>query len=128
MDTKLRVMLIDDSKTMRNIQKTMLTQMGVESMEEAQDGQDALSKLGAFRPDLVLCDWNMPNMDGLEFVKAARGRGFAAPIIMVTTESEKTKVVTAIRAGVNNYVVKPFTQEVLAARIEETMAKVKAAA
>ncbi len=128
MDTKLRVMLIDDSKTMRNIQKTMLTQMGFESMEEAHDGQDALSKLGAFRPDLVLCDWNMPNMDGLEFVKAARGRGFTAPIIMVTTESEKTKVVTAIRAGVNNYVVKPFTQEVLAARIEETVNKAKAAA
>jgi two-component system chemotaxis response regulator CheY len=128
MDTKLRVMLIDDSKTMRNIQKTMLTQLGIEQTEEAQDGQDALSKLGAFRPDLILCDWNMPNMDGLEFVKQARSRGFTAPIVMVTTESEKTKVVTAIRAGVNNYVVKPFTQEVLAARIEETLAKAKAAA
>ncbi|MBL9119904.1 MAG: response regulator [Phycisphaerae bacterium] len=128
MDTKLRVMLIDDSKTMRNIQRTMLTQMGFETLEEAQDGQDALSKLGAFRPELILCDWNMPNLDGLEFVKQARSRGCTAPIIMVTTESEKTKVVTAIRAGVNNYVVKPFTQEVLAARITETLSKVKAAA
>jgi two-component system chemotaxis response regulator CheY len=128
MDTKLRVMLIDDSKTMRNIQRTMLTQMGFETLEEAQDGQDALSKLGAFRPELILCDWNMPNLDGLEFVKQARSRGCAAPIIMVTTESEKTKVVTAIRAGVNNYVVKPFTQEVLSARITETLSKAKAAA
>ncbi|MDZ4753598.1 MAG: response regulator [Phycisphaerae bacterium] len=124
----LRIMLIDDSKTMRNIQRTMLAQMGVEQMEEASDGQDALSKLGAFLPDLVLCDWNMPTCDGLEFVKQARARGFTAPIIMVTTESEKTKVVTAIRAGVNNYVVKPFTQEVLSARITETLAKRAAAA
>lgn len=128
MDTKLRVMLIDDSKTMRNIQRTMLTQMGFETLEEAQDGQDALSKLGAFQPELILCDWNMPNLDGLEFVKQARSRGCTAPIIMVTTESEKTKVVTAIRAGVNNYVVKPFTQDVLSARIGETLSKTKAAA
>lgn len=128
MDTKLRVMLIDDSKTMRNIQRTMLTQMGFETLEEAQDGQDALSKLGAFQPGLILCDWNMPNLDGLEFVKQARSRGCTAPIIMVTTESEKTKVVTAIRAGVNNYVVKPFTQDVLSARIGETLSKTKAAA
>lgn len=121
-------MLIDDSKTMRNIQRTMLTQMGFETLEEAQDGQDALSKLGAFQPELILCDWNMPNLDGLEFVKQARSRGCTAPIIMVTTESEKTKVVTAIRAGVNNYVVKPFTQDVLSARIGETLSKTKAAA
>ena len=128
MDTKLRVMLIDDSKTMRNIQRTMLTQMGFETLEEAQDGQDALSKLGAFQPGLILCDWNMPNLDGLEFVKQARARGCTAPSIMVTTDSEKTKVVTAIRAGVNNYVVKPFTQDVLSARITETLSKTKAAA
>jgi two-component system chemotaxis response regulator CheY len=123
----LRIMLVDDSKTMRNIQRTMLAQMGVEHIEEAVDGQDALSKLGAFKPDLVLVDWNMPNCDGLEFVKQARARSYTSPIIMVTTESEKTKVVTAIRAGVNNYVVKPFTQEVLSARISETLAKQKAA-
>ena len=119
----MRIMLIDDSKTMRNIQRTMLSQMGVQEMEEAQDGQDALSKIGAFRPTLVLVDWNMPNMDGLEFVKQVRSRGFTMPIIMVTTEAEKTKVVCAIKAGVNNYVIKPFTPEVLSQRIEETLAK-----
>lgn len=123
MDATMRVMLVDDSKTMRNIQRTMLSQMGVQEMEEAQDGQDALSKIGAFRPTLVLVDWNMPNMDGLEFVKQVRSRGFTMPIIMVTTEAEKTKVVCAIKAGVNNYVIKPFTPEVLSQRIEETLAK-----
>lgn len=123
----LRVMLVDDSKTMRSVQRTMLTQLGIEDVEEAGDGQDALSKIGAFRPDLVLVDWNMPIMDGLQFVRQARSRGYAMPIIMVTTESEKSKVISAIRAGVDNYVVKPFTAEVLSARIEETMRKTRAA-
>lgn len=123
-ENPIRVMLIDDSRTMRSIQRTMLTQLGVEEIEEAEDGQDALSKIGAFRPDLVLVDWNMPVMDGLAFVKQARSRGYAMPIIMVTTESEKSKVLAAIRAGVTNYVVKPFTPEALAERIRETVSKV----
>jgi two-component system chemotaxis response regulator CheY len=69
----------------------------------------------------------MPNMDGLEFVRQARGRGFAMPIIMVTTEAEKAKVVQAIKAGVSNYVIKPFTPEALGARIDETIARSQAA-
>ncbi|MDZ4830924.1 MAG: response regulator [Phycisphaerae bacterium] len=127
MDPLQRVMLVDDSKTMRNIQRTMLAQMCVPEIEEASDGQDALSKIGAFRPELILVDWNMPTMDGLTFVKHVRSRGMTMPIIMVTTESEKPKVVLAIKAGVNNYVIKPFTPEALAARIDETMAKRQAA-
>lgn len=123
-ENPIRVMLIDDSRTMRSIQRTMLTQLGVEEIEEAEDGQDALSKIGAFRPDLVLVDWNMPVMDGLAFVKQVRARGYAMPIIMVTTESEKSKVLAAIRAGVTNYVVKPFTPEALAERIRETVSRV----
>ncbi|MBL9147296.1 MAG: response regulator [Phycisphaerae bacterium] len=123
MDSTLRVLLVDDSKTMRNIQRAMFSQFGITEIEEAQDGQDALSKIGAFRPTLVLVDWNMPVMDGLAFVKNVRERGMTMPIIMVTTEGEKTKVITAIKAGVNNYVIKPFTPEVLAQRVEETLAK-----
>lgn len=124
----MKVMLIDDSKTMRNIQKGILTQLGYTQVEEACDGLDALSKVGAFQPTLLLVDWNMPNMDGLTFVKKFRATGAKCPIIMVTTEAEKSRVVEAIKAGVNNYVVKPFTPDVLSERIRETLSRVSAAA
>ncbi|MEL6795601.1 MAG: response regulator [Planctomycetota bacterium] len=119
----MKIMLIDDSKTMRNIQKSVLSQLGYTQIEEACDGQDALSKVGAFAPDLLLVDWNMPNMDGLTFVKRYRQTDRTTPIIMVTTESEKSRVIEAIKAGVNNYVVKPFTPDVLSQRISETVSK-----
>jgi len=122
----MKVMLVDDSKTMRNIQKGILTQLGYTDLEEACDGLDALSKVGAFQPELLLVDWNMPNMDGLAFVKKFREQGNKAPIIMVTTEAEKARVVEAIKAGVNNYVVKPFTPDLLGERIKETLARVAA--
>lgn len=123
----MKILLVDDSKTMRNIQKSVLTQMGHTQIEEACDGQDALSKVGAFQPELLLVDWNMPNMDGLSFVKAFRQQDKTTPIIMVTTESERARVVEAIKAGVNNYVVKPFTPDILNQRITETMSKLTAA-
>lgn len=122
----MKVMLVDDSKTMRNIQKGILTQLGYTDLEEACDGLDALSKVGAFQPELLLVDWNMPNMDGLTFVKKYREQGNKAPIIMVTTEAEKSRVVEAIKAGVNNYVVKPFTPDLLGERIKETLTRVAA--
>ncbi len=123
----MRIMLVDDSKTMRNIQRNILGQLGFSELEEACDGQDALSKLSAFNPELMLVDWNMPNMDGLTFVKNIRQQGIKTPIITVTTESEKARVIEAIKAGVNNYVVKPFTPEQLSERVNETMAKASAA-
>ncbi len=119
----MKIMLIDDSRTMRNIQRSVLSQLGYTTIEEACDGQDAMSKVSAYAPDLILCDWNMPNMDGLTFVKTFRQQNKATPVIMVTTESEKARVIEAIKAGVNNYVIKPFTPDLLSQRINETMAK-----
>lgn len=124
----MRILLVDDSKTMRNIQKSVLSQLGYTDIEEACDGQDALSKVGAFAPELLLVDWNMPNMDGLTFVKTYRKADRTTPIIMVTTEAEKSRVIEAIKAGVNNYVVKPFTPDLLSQRIRETLAKAGKAA
>ncbi len=119
----MRVLVVDDSKTMRNIVKGVLTGMGAAAIEEAGDGQDAMSRVDAFNPDLILLDWNMPVMDGISFVRAYRGRKKTTPIIMVTTEAEKTRVLEAIQAGVNNYAVKPFTPESLSKIIEATLAK-----
>ena len=119
----MKIMLVDDSKTMRSIQKGILAQMGHTDLVEACDGQDALSKVFAEKPDLILLDWNMPNMDGLTFIKTFRKQNKTTPLIMVTTEAEKSRVIEAIKAGVNNYVVKPFTPDLLSQRINETMSK-----
>lgn len=122
----MRVLVVDDSKTMRKILKSILTELGYTEVEEACNGQDALTKVGAFNPDLLLVDWHMPIMDGITFVKTYRKQGNKTPIIFVTSENEKTRVIEAIEAGVNSYVMKPFTPEILRERIIETMAKVAA--
>ncbi len=122
----MKVMLIDDSRTMRNIQKAALAQLGHTEVVEAADGQEALGKVHAEAPDLILLDWNMPIMDGLTFLKTFRQTNKKTRIILVTTEAEKSRVIEAIKAGVNNYLVKPFTTEQLQKRIEDTLA-VKAA-
>lgn len=124
----MKILLIDDSKTMRNIQKSVLATLGHTEVEEAGDGQDGLSKAAACRPELILVDWNMPVMDGLTFVKSFRAVNKTVPVIMVTTEAEKSRVIEAIKAGVNNFVVKPFTPDMLGQRINETLAKCSAKA
>jgi two-component system chemotaxis response regulator CheY len=123
----MRVLVVDDSKTMRAIHRSVLGQIGDAEIEEACDGQDAMSKAAAFGPDLILLDWNMPNMDGFTFLKTYRGQGNKTPIIMVTTEANKPNIIEAIKAGVNDYVVKPFTPDVLSERIKSTLAKAQAA-
>ena len=123
----MNVLVIDDSQTMRDIIKSVLTQIGCERVEEASDGKDALRTLADFAPELVLVDLNMPNMDGLEFVKAYRQISLTTPMIMVTTDSGQAQVVEAIKAGVDDYIVKPFTPALLAHREREAMKKSKAA-
>lgn len=125
MNTK--ILLIDDSKAMRNIQRSVLAKMGYEDVTEAADGAEALRKCESFTPHLILVDWTMPVMDGLAFVKAYRESDRVTPILMVTTEAERTRVIEALRAGANGHVVKPFTPDVLSQRIEETLARAHAA-
>ncbi len=119
----MKILLVDDSRTIRNIQKSTLATMGHTDILEAADGVEALAVLADVRPDLVLVDWNMPNMDGITLIRKVRETDQKLPMIMVTTEAEKTRVMEALRAGVNNYVVKPFTAETLAEKINATMSK-----
>lgn len=126
-DTPMKILLVDDSRTIRNIQKIVLGQLGHSDVVEAADGVEALAQIAAQRPDLVLIDWNMPNMDGITLVRKIRESDKKLPLIMCTTEAEKSRVIEAIKAGVNGYLVKPFASETLAEKINATMAKVAAA-
>ena len=121
----MNIMLVDDSRTIRNIQKNTLAGMGYKDVDEAADGVEALAQLGKKRPDLMLVDWNMPNMDGITLIRKVREKDKDLPIIMVTTEAEKSRVMEALKAGVNNYVVKPFTADTLSEKINQTMSKVQ---
>jgi two-component system, chemotaxis family, chemotaxis protein CheY len=119
----MKILLVDDSRTIRNIQKHVLAQLGYTDFAEASNGSEALEQIGASRPDLVLIDWNMPTMDGITLVRRIRETDKALPLVMCTTEAEKSRVLEAIRAGVNNYIVKPFTSETLAEKISATLTK-----
>lgn len=115
----LKVLLVDDSGTMRKIIIRSLEAVGITGATEAGDGNEALIKFEQDTFDLVITDWNMPVKSGLELVKAIRARGSKVPIFMVTTEGEKQRVIEAIQAGVNDYLVKPFTSEVLREKLEK---------
>ncbi len=110
----MKILVVDDSSTMRRIIVNTLGGHGYDDIVEAEDGVQALSKFkGNGGIDLILTDWNMPNMNGLDFLTKVREENKDVPIVMITTEAEKSNVLTAIKAGANNYVVKPFTPEVL---------------
>jgi two-component system chemotaxis response regulator CheY len=120
----MKILLVDASPTIRNVQKNVLRQLGHEEVIEAADGLEALIRLGESRPDLLLVDWNTPRMDGLTLVRKIREKDKALPIIMCSTRSDKARVVEAVRAGVNNYVIKPFSMELLREKIAQTMKQV----
>lgn len=117
----MKVLLVDDSRTIRKIQRNVLARLGHTDVLEASDGLEALKLLEKARPDLVLIDWNLPNMDGLALVRRIRSTDKSLPLIMCTTESDRARVLEALKAGVNNYVVKPFSTETLAEKITQTM-------
>lgn len=114
----MRVLVADDSSTMRKIIVRSLQAVGVSDTVEAGDGSEAvgLFQSGAF--DMVLTDWNMPGKTGLEVVQEIRAKDANVPIIMVTTEAEKGRVMQAIQAGVSDYLVKPFTADTLREKLE----------
>jgi len=109
-------MVVDDSSTMRRIIKNTLARLGYKDVAEGEHGLEAWAQLDKEADfDMLITDWNMPEMNGLELVKKVRAdeRFTDMPIIMVTTEGGKAEVITALKAGVNNYIVKPFTPQVL---------------
>lgn len=119
----MKILVVDDFPTMRRIVKTLLRQLGYTNIIEAEDGEIAY-KLLKSTPDVefIVSDWNMPNMTGLEFLKTVRAdeKLKHLPFLMVTAEAEKENIIEAVKSGVSNYVVKPFT----AATLKEKMAKV----
>ncbi len=126
-DPNIRILVVDDMATMRRIIKGLLNQLGYKNIEEAEDGKVALQKLKNEKFDFVVTDWNMPNMTGLELVQEIRKDPELKhlPVLMVTAEAKKENVLMAIKAGVNNYIVKPFTAEVLKEKMEKIFSAMK---
>ena len=120
-DTSIKVLVVDDFATMRRIVKGVLKQLGFTDIIEAEDGSLALEELKKEKVGLIVSDWNMPNMTGLDLLKAVRGddnlRGI--PFIMVTAEGQKENVVEAVKSGVSNYIVKPFTPETFSEKLHK---------
>ena len=124
MDTSMNVLIVDDYKTMLRIIRNLLKQIDFENVEEASDGNEALGKLQAGNFGLVISDWNMEPMTGLELLQHVRADAKlkSLPFIMVTAESKTENVVAAKQAGVSNYIVKPFNAETLRGKIEKVLA------
>ncbi len=114
MDPKIKVLVVDDFATMRKVVRNMLRQMGIDNVSEAENGDEGfrMAKAGEF--GLIVSDWNMPIMTGLEFLKAVRAdeNTKTTPFLMVTAEALKENIIQAIQAGASNYIVKPFTPQV----------------
>ncbi len=120
----IKILAVDDSPTMRRIIINTLKRAGYTDVIEASDGKDALVKIKIEQPDFVITDWNMPEMDGLTFVTTLRSMDEykSLPILMVTTRSVKDDIMEAMKAGVNNYIVKPFTPDTLRDKIDQVLA------
>jgi two-component system chemotaxis response regulator CheY len=123
----IKILVVDDFATMRKVIRNLLKQSGYENIAEAEDGVAAMNVLKSTKIDFVISDWNMPNMTGIELLRAVRSDNelTALPFLMVTAESLKENVVEAVKAGVNNYIVKPFTAEVLGEKIEKILENIK---
>jgi two-component system chemotaxis response regulator CheY len=125
----MKILVVDDSATMRRILVNSLQRIGYSECVEASDGREAVDKFDS-SIQFVITDWNMPNMSGLDLARALRAHpdGKSVPILMVTTRSVKEDIIAAIQAGVNNYIVKPFTPQVLKEKIDSVLSGAAAAA
>jgi two-component system chemotaxis response regulator CheY len=126
MDKHIKILVVDDFATMRKVIRNLLKQGGYENIVEAEDGVIALKTMKSQKIDFVVSDWNMPNMTGLELLKAVRADEElkSTPFLMVTAEALQDNVIAAVKAGVSNYIVKPFTAEVLSDKITKILEKI----
>jgi two-component system chemotaxis response regulator CheY len=124
----LKFLVVDDFSTMRRIVRGLLKEMGCESIEEAEDGVDALRVLRASKFDFVVSDINMPNMNGFELLKSIKADNSLKhlPVLMVTAEARKEDIVQAAQSGAAGYIVKPFTKAVLEDKVQKILQKIAA--
>ena len=125
MDLNKKVLVVDDFATMRRIVKNILKQIGFTNIIEADDGSTALAMLKKDKVDLIMSDWNMPKVTGLDLLKAVRSDESIKdiPFLMVTAEGQKDNIIQAVQAGVSNYIVKPFTADTVKEKLEQISKK-----
>jgi two-component system chemotaxis response regulator CheY len=117
----MKALVVDDSLTIRRIVVKALGMVGINETVEAADGTEAVAAAAAGPFDLILLDWNMPKMTGIDALRTIREGGNKTPVIMVTTEAEKSRVLEAIKTGANDYLIKPFSPEQLAAKVKNAL-------
>ncbi|OGT19955.1 MAG: histidine kinase [Gammaproteobacteria bacterium RBG_16_57_12] len=128
MDKNMKILIVDDFSTMRRIIKNLLRDLGFTNTTEADDGNTALPMLRNGNFDFLITDWNMPGMSGLDLLKTVRADAKLCklPVLMVTAESKKEQIIEAAQAGVNGYIVKPFTAATLKEKIEKIFERLNA--
>lgn len=124
-DPKMKFLVVDDFSTMRRIVRNLLKELGYTNVDEAEDGVVAMQKLSAGGIDFVVTDWNMPNMTGIELLRAIRASAPIAhlPVLMITAEAKKENIIEAAQAGASGYIVKPFTAATLAEKMTKIFEK-----
>ncbi|MBE0434999.1 MAG: chemotaxis response regulator CheY [Methylomicrobium sp.] len=126
MDKNMKILIVDDFSTMRRIIKNLLRDLGFTNTAEADDGKTALPRLKSGGIDFLVTDWNMPGMSGLDLLKAVRADPDLAtlPVLMVTAEAKREQIIMAAQAGVNGYIIKPFTAATLKEKIEKIFERI----
>jgi two-component system, chemotaxis family, chemotaxis protein CheY len=130
MDKNMRILIVDDFSTMRRIVKNLLNDLGFTNTAEAEDGASGLAALKASKFDFVVTDWNMPGMNGIDFLRAIRADATYGkiPVLMVTAEAKREQIIEAAQAGVNGYIIKPFTAQTLEEKLNKIFERLSAAA